>query len=133
MNIFETFQTTFVDEAKTFPLSDTSEITLRPIGGDKAKRAFEKMMEPYAPRLNAGGTLTDEENKKLSIRFYAEYVVVGWKGILDADKNEIEFSPDVAKDLFSNPKIEGFFTLIVRMSQNEGAFKAKAEEGDAGN
>lgn len=133
MNLFETFQTTLVDEPKTFPLSEDASITMRPIGGDKARRAFEKMMEPYSVRLNAGGSLTEEENKRLTIRFYANHVVTGWTGIKDAEGVEIEFSPDRAIELFSDKRIEGFFTLIVRMSQNEQAFKEQADEGDAGN
>lgn len=133
MNIYETFASNLIDEPKTFPLSESSDITLNPIGGDKARRFFERLMEPYSPRLNAGGVLTDEENKALTIRFYAEYVVKNWTGLKDKDGEEIKFSPEVAKTLFSDKKLEGFFSLIVRMSQNEAAFKEKADEADEGN
>lgn len=133
MNLYETFENNLIDEPKTFPLSEDAEITLAPIGGDKARRFFERMMEPYSARLSAGGSLTDEENKKLNIRFYAEYVVKGWKGIKDKDGAEIKFSPDTAKTLFADEKLAGFFALIVRMSQNEAAFKAEANEADEKN
>lgn len=133
MNLYETFANNLVDEAKTFPLSEEASITMLPIGGDKARRAFERMMEPYSARLQAGGSLTEAENKALNIRFYAEHIVKGWTGIKDQDGEAIEFSPERAKALFSDKKLEGFFALIVRMSQNEAAFKANAEEADEGN
>ena len=133
MNLYETFANNLVDEAKTFPLSETASITMLPIGGDKARRAFERMMEPYSARLQAGGSLTEAENKALNIRFYADHIVKGWTGINDAENQPIEFSPERAKALFTDKRLEGFFGLIVRMSQNEAAFKAQAEEDDSGN
>jgi hypothetical protein len=134
MNIYEQFASDgLIDEAKTFPLSESAEITMLPTGGEKARRAFEKMMEPYGPRLNAGGKLTDEENKKLNARFYAEYIVKGWKGIKGKDNEEITFSKENALALFTDEKLAGFFALIIRMSQNDEGFKAAAEATDEGN
>jgi hypothetical protein len=133
MNVFEAFERNLIDEPKAFPLSEDAEITMLPTGGDKAQRAFERMMEPYGPRLNAGGKLTDDENRKLNIRFYSEHIVKGWKGIKGKDKEEIPFSVENAKELFSNPKLAGFFALIIRMSQNDEAFQAASAETDEGN
>lgn len=133
MNIFEAFETNLDDTPKEFPLSDTASITLAPIGGEKARRAFERMMEPYSVRLNAGGKLTDEENKKLNVRFYAENIIKGWKGIKDRDNNEIEFSKEAATELLSDPKLSGFFALIIRMASNDDAFEAAKTASDEGN
>ena len=133
MNIYEAFENNLEDTPKEFPLSDTASITLLPISGEKSRRAFERMMEPYSVRLNAGGKLTDEENKNLNVRFYAENIVKGWKGIKDRDGNEIEFSVENAKALFSDEKLTGFFALIIRMASNDASFEAKKAESDAGN
>lgn len=133
MNIYEAFETNLEDTAKTFPLSDTASITLLPVAGEKSRRAFERMMEPYSVRLNAGGKLTDQENKDLNVRFYAENIVKGWKGILDRDGKEIEFSVENAKMLFSDEKLTSFFALIIRMASNDAAFEAAKAESDAGN
>lgn len=133
MNIFEAFESHLVDEAKTFPLSDTASIKLLPTGGEKAKRAFERMMEPYSVRLNAGGKLTDAENKKLNVEFFANHIIKGWSGILDREGNPIEFSPAAAEALLSDPKLERFFLMIVKMASNDAAFEATREEDDAGN
>jgi hypothetical protein len=89
MNLYEAFERNLVDEGKEFPLSDTAYITLLPVGGDKARRAFERMMEPYSPRLNAGGKLTEEENKSLNVRFYSEVIIKGWTGIKGRDGENI--------------------------------------------
>lgn len=133
MNLYEAFETNLDDTAKEFPLSDKSSITLLPIGGEKAKRAFERMMEPYSIRLNNGGKLTDDENKELNVRFYAENIVKGWKGLKDRDGKDIKFSADAAKTLFEEPKLQSFFALVVRMAANDAAFEASKDESDSGN
>lgn len=133
MNIYEAFERNLEDTPKEFPLSDTCFITLLPMGGDKARRAFEKMMEPYGPRLNAGGKLTEQENKDLNVRFYSEYIVKGWRGMLGRDKEEITFSADNAKALFADEKLQSFFALIIRMASNDAAFEAARAEDDEKN
>jgi hypothetical protein len=104
MNLYEAFETNLDDTAKEFPLSDTAAITLLPIGGEKAKRAFDRMMEPYSPRLNAGGKLTEEENKSLNARFYAETIVKGWKGIKDREGKLIKYTPEVCQGPVRGPE-----------------------------
>lgn len=133
MNIFEAFERNLVDEGKEFPLSDVAHITLLPVGGEKARRAFERMMEPYGPRLSAGGKLTEEENKQLNVRFYAEHIIKGWRGLKDRENKEIKFSVDAAKALLSDEKLAPFFALIIRMASNDAAFEAARDEADAGN
>lgn len=133
MNIYEAFERDLTEDAKEFPLSDTAYITLLPVGGEKARRAFERMMEPYSPRLNAGGKLTDTENKDLNVRFYAEHIVKGWRGFKDRDNKEIKFSKEAATALFSDKKLEQFFALVIRMASNDAAFEAARTEEDEGN
>lgn len=133
MNLYEAFESNLEDTPKEFPLSEDASVTLLPIAGDKARRAFERMMEPYGPRLNAGGKLTDEENKALNVRFYSESIIKGWKGIKGRDGEEISFSPDNAKNLLSDEKLTSFFALLIRMASNDAAFSAKAAESDEGN
>lgn len=133
MNLYEAFETNLEDTPKSFPLSEDASVTLLPIAGDKARRAFERMMEPYGPRLNAGGKLTEEENKALNVRFYSEHIIKGWKGIKGRDGEEIPFSPENAKNLLSDEKLTSFFALLIRMASNDAAFEAKAAEADEGN
>jgi hypothetical protein len=133
MNLYEAFETNLDDTAKEFPLSEDASVTLLPIAGDKARRAFERMMEPYGPRLNAGGKLTDEENKALNVRFYAENIIKGWKGIKGRDGEEIPFNAENARNLLSDEKLTSFFALLIRMASNDAAFEQKAAEADEGN
>ena len=133
MNIYEAFESDMADEAKTFPLSDTASITLMPTGGEKAKVAFERMMEPYSVRLNAGGKLTEQENRKLNIEFFAKHIIKGWEGINDREGKEIKFSPETAIELLSDKKLERLFLLIVKIASDDDSFAAAREEDDAGN
>lgn len=133
MNLYEAFESSLLDEAKTFPLSDDASITLRPTAGDKARRAFEKLMEPYSVRLNSGGELTEEENRKINVKHYANNVITDWAGIKDRAGEDIAFSPEAAEKLLSDKKLEKFFLLIVRMASNEKAFAEARAEDDAGN
>lgn len=133
MNIYDAFGSDFVDAAKTFPLSEDASITLMPTSGEASKRAFEKLMEPYSVRLNAGGKLTDAENRTLNAKFFAHHIIKDWKGIKDADGNEIEFSPDRAEALLLDKKLERFFLLIIKIANDEDSFKAARDEDDLGN
>lgn len=133
MNIFDAFENDLVDEAKTFPLSETASIKLMPTGGDKAKRAFEKLMEPYSVRLNSGGKLTKDENTQLNARYFANHIIKGWEGITDRDGKAIKFSPKAAEELLSDPKLERFFLLIIKIASDDESFAAVREEDDAGN
>lgn len=133
MDIYAAFENKLVDEAKEFPLSETASITLRPIGGETARRAFEKMMEPYSVRLNAGGKLTDTENRDLNARFYAHHVIKGWKGIKDREGKEIKFSADAAETLLKDKALERFFTMILKMSADDDSFRETRDEDDSGN
>jgi len=134
MNIYETFsKPAFLDSAKTFPLSETASITLLPLTGEKSKREFQKLMEPYTPRIKAGGTLTETEQKSLNLRHFSETVIVGWKGITGANNEEIKFSPEAAKSLLGDPKLESFFDLIAKMASNEAGFTEAQHQEDEGN
>jgi len=133
MNIYDAFGADLIDSAKTFPLSEDASITLMPTSGEASKRAFEKLMEPYSVRLNAGGKLTDAENKLLNAKFFANNIIKGWTGIKDAEGNEIEFSPERAEALLQEKKLERFFLLIIKIANDEDSFKAVRDEDDLGN
>lgn len=134
MNIYEAFeQEPVLDETKSFPLSDTASISLRPLTGETSKRALEKLMEPYSVRLKNGGHLTDDENKTLNAKFYSHTIIKGWKGLTDREGKEIKFSPATAEALLLDPKMEKFFNLIVKIAAEEDQFRAERTEEDAGN
>lgn len=133
MNIYEAFEKTLVDEGKEFPLSETAFIKLLPVGGEKAQRKFQQMMEPYAPRLKAGGELTKTENRELNAKFYAEHIILGWRGLKGKDGEEIVYNKQVCYDLLLDKKLETFFALIIRMASDDAAFEEARTEEDEGN
>jgi hypothetical protein len=132
MNLYEAFDVVVQQDSKTFPLSETASIDLLPMASDIARRKFDAMMEPYQPRIDAGGKLTEEENKRLNVRFFAEVVITGWQGLEDADGKPVPYSKENAKKLLE--ALPRFFALVVRMASNEEAFtsaRAKADEGNS--
>ncbi len=134
MNLYETFEKPdMLDSPKEFPLSETAYITLLPTSGEKAKRAFQRMMEPYTPRIKAGGSLTEAEIKDLNVRHFAETIIVGWRGLKGKNGEEVVFSRDNAKMLLSDTKLEEFFNLIAKMAQNDAAFAEEVAQADEGN
>jgi hypothetical protein len=127
MNLYEAFDVQVSQDAKTFPLGEDSSIDLLPLASDVAKRKFDSLMEPYQARINAGIKLTEEENKKLNIKFFSETIVRGWKGLKDAEKKDIKFSPENAAKLFE--ALPRFFALVLRLASDEDAFTiAKVED-----
>lgn len=134
MNLFETFsKPEMAETAKEFPLGIDAFITLLPTNGEKSKRAFQKMMEPFAPRLKANHPLTENEVKDLNIRHFADTIIVNWRGLKGEKDEEITYSKENAKLLLTNPKLEGFFDLIARMAQNDAAFSEEQAQEDEGN
>lgn len=120
MNLYEAFDVQVSQDAKTFPLSETASIDLLPLGSDVAKRKFDQLMEPYQARLNAGVKLTEDENKKLNIRFFSEVIVRGWVGMKDSEDKDIKFSPANAAKLFE--ALPRFFALVLKLASDEDAF-----------
>jgi hypothetical protein len=120
MNLFEAFDVQVSQDAKTFPLSETASIDLLPLASDVAKRKFDQLMEPYQARLNAGIKLTEDENKKLNIKFFAETIVRGWKGLTDAEGKDVKYTTENAAKLFE--ALPRFFALVLKLSSDEDAF-----------
>lgn len=120
MNLYEAFDVQVSQDAKTFPLSESASIDLLPLGSDVAKRKFDQLMEPYQARLNAGVKLTEDENKKLNIRFFSEVIVRGWVGMKDSENKDIKFSPANAAKLFE--ALPRFFALVLKLASDEDAF-----------
>lgn len=141
MNIYEQFDVQVSQDAKTFPLDENSSIDLLPMGSELAKRKFESMMEPYQPRLNAGGKLTEEENKRINLKFFSEVIIVGWKGLRETPTaeekaagkpgKEIKYTPENAFKLLE--ALPRFFALVVRMASDEEAFTIQKNIEDEGN
>jgi hypothetical protein len=127
MNLYEAFDVQVSQDAKTFPLSEDASIDLLPLASDVAKRKFDQLMEPYQPRLNAGVKLTEDENKKLNIKFFSETIVRGWVGMKGSDGKDIKYTPENAAKLFE--ALPRFFALVLRLASDEDAFTiAKVED-----
>jgi hypothetical protein len=131
MNLFDAFDVQVSQDAKTFPLSEDASIDLLPLASDVAKRKFDQLMEPYQARVSAGVKLTEDENKKLNIKFFSETIVRGWTGLKDADGKEVKYSPANAAKLFE--ALPRFFALVLRLASDEDAFTIQKVEDEEKN
>jgi hypothetical protein len=131
MNLFDAFDVQVSQDAKTFPLSEDASIDLLPLASDVAKRKFDQLMEPYQARLSAGVKLTEDENKKLNIRFFSETIVRGWVGLKDADGKDVKYTPENAAKLFD--ALPRFFALVLRLASDEDAFTIQKVEDEEKN
>lgn len=130
MDLYAAFDVKVSQDAKNFPLSDDSSIDLLPLASEVAKRQFDELMEPYQARLSAGYKLTEEENKKINIKFFSETIVRGWAGLRAAPTEEqkankepgdlIPYTPEAAAKLFD--ALPRFFALIVKLASDEDAY-----------
>lgn len=131
MDLYATFDKQVSQDAKTFPLSDTASIDLYPMASDFARRKFDQLMEPFQARIKAGGELSEAEASKINLRFFAEVIIKGWRGLKDKDGKDIKFTPENAQKLLE--ALPRFTAMIARMAADESAFEIKQTEEDVGN
>lgn len=133
MNLYDVFDVKVSQDAKNFPLGDGASIDLLPLASDVAKKAFDDLMEPYQSRIAAGVKLTEEENKKINLRFFAETICRGWNGLRAKPTSEqvaakepgdlIPYSPEAATKLFE--ALPRFFALVFKLASDEDAYTVK--------
>lgn len=132
MNIYEAFESKELEEeGKWFDLGPTTKIKLLYMGGEKARRAHENIMRPYAQRQKMGLELTEEESKAINAKFLSETLVLDWQGFEDAEKKAIKYSKDaVAAITTALPRLTA---LILRIAMDETNFEKELVETEAGN
>jgi hypothetical protein len=133
MDLYDVFDVQVSQDAKTFPLGDGASIDLLPLSSDIAKRKFDELMDPYQSRIAAGVKLTEEENKKINLKFFAETIIRGWKGLREKPTAEqaankepgdlIPYTPENATKLFE--ALPRFFAMVFKLASDEDAFAIK--------
>lgn len=131
MNPYELFSKEIDDKPKRFPLSQTSGITLIPMGGETAQRAFNELMRPYESRLKMGSALTEDESKELNIKFMVDTIVKGFDGFEGSDKQPVEYSKEVLTAMFS--KMPRFLALVMNIAKEEDNFEKAIIQEEVGN
>lgn len=105
----------------------------RPGGSNTAfKKRFNELTAPYRIRgIDIEEIMDDEESKRVMVQVYAETVVKGWTGVVDAQGNDYPFSVENAIALFSAH--EDLFSIIMQAAQKRSLFQQRLQEADAKN
>jgi hypothetical protein len=111
---------------------DPLEIRIGRAGG--ANKAFamrhEALTKPYR-RLIQAEQMDKEVSEQLMQQLYAETVVKDWRGVLDADGNEIPFSVDNVREQFR--LYPDLFADVVENSTKVALYREELREADSKN
>lgn len=69
-------------------------------------------------------------SKERDQRFFAEHVLVGWKGLIDDDGKEVPYSVDSAMALFASPGGEELYSELTIMALDLSNFAGVRSVGD---
>ena len=83
---------------------------------DNYDAAMVKALQPYRGAIRAG-TFTDAMDQKVSLEVISKTVLIGWNNIEDEESNPIEYSPEKALELLTDPDIRRF-VLITCMDRD---------------
>lgn len=136
MSIYDLFEEN-VDEADGFILEvqdgDTSvEFKLARAGSQNKKYVtrLQALMKPYKYQIDRG-TMKEDVAEAIMAQVIAETIILGWKGVTDRDGEEMEYTPELAKQLLLD--LPALRNLIMEESQNVANFLREKREEREGN
>lgn len=98
------------------------------ISNSRFQRALAKYQLPHRRKI-AEGTLDPEKNKEIVARAMSEGVLLGWEHVVDAQKQEVKYTPQLAYQvLMRDPEFRDFVSEYAMAMTN---FKA-AEVDEVG-
>ena len=88
------------EQTRTFSYCEGVQLVIKPVGTkayDKAVREeVEKLRRRIARRSKPSQKQLDDVAKKVA----SKHVLVGWSGLTDEQGNQLQYSPEIAKQLF---------------------------------
>jgi hypothetical protein len=122
------------EEGMEFQLTDTGWITLRRGDAKPVRKLREELEKPYRVTLRNGGKIPEEALRKILVTVAAQALVIGWRGDdWEQDGKVIEFSPEKALELFSNPDLEPLVTRCYELSSDFQNFREEDVKKTTGN
>lgn len=90
-----------VHEEVDFAIDDITSFKVRYFNTNspKFKAAMMTHYKPHARQVELG-TISPEKALEINVKVFVDTCLVSWKGVLDGDKNPIEFSRENAIELF---------------------------------
>ena len=101
-------------------------------GGSNKKyaKALHTKMKPHRKAFQSG-TLDAKIGNRIMAEVYAETIILGWAGVVDADGNEMVFNKENCIKLFTD--LPELFNQVIADAENFRLFKEEEEEDIAKN
>jgi len=96
----------------------------------KYAKALHTKMKPHRKAFQAG-TLDPKVGNNIMAEVYAETIVLGWAGVVDAEGAEMEFNKENCVKLFTD--LPELFNQVIADAENYRLFKEEEEEDIAKN
>jgi len=108
------------------PIGEGAELKVARAGNKRAREISAGLRAPYRQQARFG-KLDDDLERELLARAMAKAILRDWRGLLDADGEEIPYSEDAAFELLHD--MPDFLHLVLRISAAEAeAWQATKEE-----
>lgn len=132
-NLHAQYETDEVLEAAgvEVPLGDNIFITVRSFRCPAVQEAHRRMQDGVKHLRRRNKELDPKTAKEMAHRLLAEHVIVGWRGLKDAEDNEIEFTAANARELLE--ELPHVADILADAAGNISTFQAQLDEEAEGN
>jgi hypothetical protein len=111
-------------------LDEGVSITFRRISSEKSREVRRRLENPYKRQIRTN-TLSTKVQEDLLLKQLAEGVLINWKGVTDAEGNDLPFSPENALKVFKD--FPDFLNDVATAVQERDFFKKEDLEADVKN
>jgi len=95
-----------------------SKFLIAHISNVKFQRALARYQQPHRRKITEG-TLDPEKNKEIVARAMSEAVLLDWKNVVDASKQEVKYTPQLAyQALMRDPEFRDFVSEFAMAMSN---------------
>lgn len=95
-----------------------SKFLIAHISNSKFQRALARYQLPHRRKI-ADGTIDPDKNKEIVARAMSEGVLLGWSNVIDAVKQEVKYTPQLAyAALMRDPEFRDFVSEFAMAMSN---------------
>jgi hypothetical protein len=117
-------------EGKWFALSmlDGVEVKVAKSGNPNYEKMAQKLYKPYQDQIRRKITLSDSVTKRITTELLVNTLLMDWRGMKDANNNEVPFSKEEAREILDDPELKEIREEILGFSDNFAAFQLETDE-----
>lgn len=132
-NLYDIFAASedLTENGKWFEFGDTIKIKIRRFKSKKSRKVREQLEAPYKRAMRVGGTISEEDNIRITNRQVAEGIIADWQGVTDRSGNILPYSPAAALKLME--ELPEFRDSVVEISLSLESFREEDKTAIEGN